>query len=389
MTDYDSPWKEALEVYFRAFLAFFYPGIHADIDWSRGYEFLDKELQKIAPKAARGRYHVDKLVKVWRKNGREAWVLIHIEVQAQRDRRFPKRMHSYNRRIADRYNRTVVSLAVLADDDASWRPDHYEEELWDCWVGMRWRPVKLLDYVGREAELEADDNPFAQVVLAHLKTLETRGDPAGRRRWKWRLVRGLYEQGWNAEDVRQLFRIIDWLMELPPPLQAEFEQAMNEYEEERHMPFVTGFERRGMLRAIEASLRAKFGEEGAGLVPAIKELNDAEKYVALIEAIATATTLADVRQAYADAAAPPPGGGGEAMARAADPGNSRLSRDHPQLARQGEADVLLAHRAALHGRAVAPLQVCNAFLDHVLRGAGAGRHEHRLLAREPAPRAGP
>jgi hypothetical protein len=44
MTDYDSPWKEALEVYFRAFLALFYPRIHADIDWSRGYLFLDKEL---------------------------------------------------------------------------------------------------------------------------------------------------------------------------------------------------------------------------------------------------------------------------------------------------------------------------------------------------------
>ena len=32
MTDYDSPWKEALEIYFRAFLALFFPNIHADID---------------------------------------------------------------------------------------------------------------------------------------------------------------------------------------------------------------------------------------------------------------------------------------------------------------------------------------------------------------------
>ena len=33
MTDFDSPWKEALEVYFRAFLALFCPDIEADIDW--------------------------------------------------------------------------------------------------------------------------------------------------------------------------------------------------------------------------------------------------------------------------------------------------------------------------------------------------------------------
>lgn len=71
MSEYDSPWKEALEVYFERFVAFFFPSIHADIDWNRGREFLDKELQKIAPEAATGRRTVDKLVKVWRKNGEE------------------------------------------------------------------------------------------------------------------------------------------------------------------------------------------------------------------------------------------------------------------------------------------------------------------------------
>jgi hypothetical protein len=306
MTDYDSPWKEALDVYFRAFLAFFFPQVHADIDWSRGHEFLDKELQKIVPRAARGWLYVDKLVKVWRKNGRETWVLIHIEVQTQRDRRFPKRMFDYNRRISDRYNRTVVSLAVLADDDRRWRPDHYEEELW-CWsAGMRWPSAKLLDFVGREQALEASANPFAQVVLAHLKALETRGDPAARRLWKWRLVRGLYERGWDPEDVRQLFRLIDWLIELPPPFKQQFDHDLDEYEEGLRVPYVTTIERRGMLKLISNLLRARFGEEGARLIPAIEELDDAEKYEALHLVIATATTLDEVQRAYAKAAAPAP-----------------------------------------------------------------------------------
>src|SRR5689334_1266335 len=147
--DFDSPWKEALEVYFRPFLALFFPPIHADIDWSRGFVFLDKELQKIVPQAARGRYYVDKLVKVWRKSGRETWVLIHVEVQAQRDPGFPRRMYGYNTRIAERYNRTVVSLAVLADDDPRWRPNRHEGELWGWSVRMTWPSVKLLDYADR------------------------------------------------------------------------------------------------------------------------------------------------------------------------------------------------------------------------------------------------
>jgi hypothetical protein len=202
----------------------FFPHIHADIDWSRGYVFLDKELQKIVPKAGRGRLYVDKLVKVWRKNGREAWVLIHIEVQTQREADFPRRMYRYNNRLTERYNRTVVSLAVLADDDPNWRPDHYQKELWDCSVRMGWPALKLLDYANRVAELEGSKNPFAKVVLAHLKALETRKDPSSRRTWKVRLVRGLYERGFSSEDVRQLLRVIEWLMELPPRLQQDFQQ---------------------------------------------------------------------------------------------------------------------------------------------------------------------
>jgi hypothetical protein len=309
MADYDSPWKEALDLYFRAFLAFFFPHIHKDIDWSRGVESLDKELQQIAPRAAHRRRYVDKLVKVWRQNGRAVWVLIHVEVQTQRERGFALRMYQYNYRIFDRYGHRVVSLAVLADDNPGWRPDRYEDELWGCKRLLTFPAVKLLDYAGREAELEADGNPFARVVLAHLKALETRRDPDGRRAWKFRLVRGLYERGFGADDIRQLFRLIDWLMELPPPLDDQFWEEINRYQEERTVPFVTTPERygikKGMLQIIETLLRDRFGEEGARLLPEIKALNDPDKFVLLSPVIAKATTLDEVRSACAAASAPP------------------------------------------------------------------------------------
>jgi hypothetical protein len=41
---------------------------------------LDKELQRIVPRAKQGRRTVDKLVKVWLKSGEERWLLIHVEV---------------------------------------------------------------------------------------------------------------------------------------------------------------------------------------------------------------------------------------------------------------------------------------------------------------------
>ena len=67
--DYDSPWKDVLDLLFEDAMAFFFPSAHAQIDWSCGFEFLDTELQKITADAALGRRAVDKLVKVWLKTG--------------------------------------------------------------------------------------------------------------------------------------------------------------------------------------------------------------------------------------------------------------------------------------------------------------------------------
>ena len=96
-TDYDSPWKEALDAYFEPFLAMLFPEVHRRIDWSRGYESLDKEFQQVVREAEVGRRYVDKLVKVWTTDGAECWVLVHVEVQTARDAEFPRRMQDVGR----------------------------------------------------------------------------------------------------------------------------------------------------------------------------------------------------------------------------------------------------------------------------------------------------
>ncbi|MGH7136182.1 MAG: hypothetical protein ACREHD_10610, partial [Pirellulales bacterium] len=116
MPDFDTAWKEALEALFEPFMAFFFPDAHRDIDWTRRFEMLDKELQQITPESEQGRRVVDKLVKVWRTNGQDEWVLVHIEVQSQPDTDFARRMYVYNYRLFDRYNRKVASFAILGDD---------------------------------------------------------------------------------------------------------------------------------------------------------------------------------------------------------------------------------------------------------------------------------
>jgi hypothetical protein len=301
--DYDSPWKEALDAYFEAFLALLFPEVHGLIDWARGCESLDKEFQQVIRESEVGRRYVDKLVKVWTLEGVECWVLIHVEVQTAREAEFPQRMYVYNYRIFDRYNKPVASLAVLADDDLSWRPTEFRQYHFGCETSIRFPTVKLLDMMEREAEMEASANPFSKVVLAHLKALETRGDPAGRHLWKVRLVRGLYERGLGAKDVRELFRLIDWLMKLPPPLEFQFREDINKLQEEKRMPYVTSIERVdrdiGLRRGIQSLLKVRFGEEGLKLMPEIQQVYGAEKLEAILDALETAASLDDVRRLWA------------------------------------------------------------------------------------------
>ncbi len=93
---YDSPWKEMLERYFPEFMAFFFPEAHREIDWSRGYESLDQELHQVVRDSAVGSRRADKLMKVWRRDGKEQVVFTHVEVQGDYDADFAERMYVYN-----------------------------------------------------------------------------------------------------------------------------------------------------------------------------------------------------------------------------------------------------------------------------------------------------
>ncbi|WZI66444.1 MAG: hypothetical protein HEQ35_01140 [Gloeotrichia echinulata IR180] len=93
-TEFDSPWKDILQLYFEEFMLFFFPEAHAEIDWSRPPEFLDKELQQVIRDAELGKRVVDKLVKIYRRSGEESWILVHVEVQAQEESNFPRRMYT-------------------------------------------------------------------------------------------------------------------------------------------------------------------------------------------------------------------------------------------------------------------------------------------------------
>ena len=235
-------------------MSFFFPHIHAEIDWSRGYEFLDQELSQVVRDAEIGKRLADKLVKVWTRSGDETWVLLNIEIQSQEESNFSQRIFTYHYRLRDRYNVPIVNLVILGDERATWRPGAFESAKWGCEVDFRFPIVKLLDYEAHWADLEASPNPFAIVVMAHLKTKETRKDFPARREWKFRLTRMLYERDYSRQDILTLYRFIDWILELPDDLKQGFRDDLKRYEEEKQMPYVTSIERMGIADGLAQGL---------------------------------------------------------------------------------------------------------------------------------------
>ena len=162
--------------------------------------------------------------------------------------------------------------------------------------------VKLLDYESKYQELEADPNPFAVVVLAHLKALETRRSPAERHAWKVRLVKGLYDRGMEPEDVRQLFRFIDWVMDLPAPRKDLLGRdrripAGEAYAVHRRLSERVGMEK-GLLQGIEVALDVKFGAEGLELMPELRQIRDHVLLGKVLARIKTAASPDDLRRVW-------------------------------------------------------------------------------------------
>jgi hypothetical protein len=121
---YDSPWKMAVERLFPHFMAFFFPEIHALIDWSRRYKFLAQELAQLSAGIEgelntqtrvyrRGKQtplRVDLLVEVYFKDGRKGRILLHLEIQNERDPFFDERLFIYHYRIFDKTREPVITL---------------------------------------------------------------------------------------------------------------------------------------------------------------------------------------------------------------------------------------------------------------------------------------
>ncbi len=84
--------------------------------------------------------------------------------------------------------------------------------------------------------------------------MKTEGNPSDRCLWKLNLLRPLYQRGLATNEIRQMFKFIDWMMELPDKLAIEFNHELEKIKLENLMPYVTSIERMALKRGIEQDI---------------------------------------------------------------------------------------------------------------------------------------
>jgi hypothetical protein len=170
---------------------------------------------------------------------------------------------------------------------------------------MEFPTVKLLDYESRWEALESEENPFALMVRAHLKTQATTGKMAERQQWKWTLIRSLFEKGYTRDQMVNLFRFVDRMMSLPKELEQQLRTQVIRYREERQMPFLSPMEeliqeeareqgrQEGMVQSLLKILQIRFGELPPEVLEALNGIEEMDILNPLLEQAIAIASLAE------------------------------------------------------------------------------------------------
>lgn len=220
-TDYDGLWKKIIFDLFEEFILFTAPSLHEAIDFSHKPEFLQQELFKKIIKEKKGRQVADQIVKVHLKNGENKWILIHVEIQANPESNFAKRMFEYFYKICDFHKKEVFAIALITDSNVSPQTNTYHYSFFGTNLTYEFNTLIIAEQTVEE--LEKSNNPFALAILAGKYVSHTKKDFQKRYYYKRKLIQIILEKMKDAEAQTQIYLsaltyFIDYLLKIPDEL---------------------------------------------------------------------------------------------------------------------------------------------------------------------------
>lgn len=251
----DQLWKEIIENHFDLFVEYFLPELFPKINFSKQIEFLKQELEEItAQNKRKGRKNCDCLVKVFLKNGKSKWILIHIEVEGSGKANFSERMYIYNYRAFDKFKVDIVALGIATGENIPKNLGIYKREFFGTKLIYEYNTFVVKNqYV---EVLQNQQNPFALAILACLYVMQTKNAYKKRLNFKLILIRLLFERNYNRHAIVSFLKFIKLLVTLPLELEMSFREiTIQKYKKEEKMITFSKEDKQFALDFINATFK--------------------------------------------------------------------------------------------------------------------------------------
>ncbi len=234
---FDQLFKELLQAFFREFLELFYSDIALRLNFDR-VTFLDKELFTDLPEGSQR--EPDVVAQVYTLDGDPELILMHVEVQAKRDREFPYRMFEYYVLLWLRYKIPIFPIVIyLTPGSGGLTIEQYSASLFDreilkfnySVIGLP--DLSADDYLNSENPLgtglsammqpsqlgklaqkyhtllrltASSIDPARKSLLAYLVETNLTLSKSDEAEFKQHLIRSQFEEADEMLDIEQLFR---------------------------------------------------------------------------------------------------------------------------------------------------------------------------------------
>lgn len=216
--DHDGLFKELLTTFFREFLDLFAPRV---FEYGKPTSLTLAGTETVRDSHETGARRADLVVKVDFRGGEQTFFLIHVEVQAQTQTEFAKRMFHYFARLHQMYDALVYPIALLAFDARTRdEPDEFTVTFPDRNV-LRFEFLKIylrkLDW----REFLGSNNPVAAALMAKMGYTK-----AERARVKVECLRVLATLRLEPDKTRLIGRFIEAYLTLDESELHEYNEIM-------------------------------------------------------------------------------------------------------------------------------------------------------------------
>jgi predicted transposase/invertase (TIGR01784 family) len=265
--NYDLLWKDVITDLFEEFLLFFSPELYEQVDFTSPPEFLEQELQTIIPESESNHRIADKLVKLQLKNGEEQWVYVHIEVQGDYKKIFPKRMFQSFYRIMDLFDEKIHALALFTGESSKYNLNEFHYQFFGTELSYHYNTYHISSQP--ETPLLRSQNPFALAVLAGLYVIKSKKNVDLTFQYKHKLMRLLLQDKIENKEIKReyiqkLFVFIDHILRLPADVDQKLMQEMRPIIEKEEVSmglslddtsFAKFFRKEGLEEGIEKGIK--------------------------------------------------------------------------------------------------------------------------------------